>query len=105
MPGRNESCSSQKPSLRDPSWLRGAWAPQGRVPGKVRCGKRNQIIGLEEDNNLEELTYINDLTASLLCSLGGPHIFSLGVNLCLASVSTKETVSLCAGPLVIVLFL
>ena len=29
----------------------------------------------------------------------------MGVRLCLASVSTKETVSLCAGRLVVVLFL
>ena len=58
MPDRDESCSSQKPSLRDPSWLRGACATQGRVPGQVRCGKRK-----------EELTHINDLIDSLLCSL------------------------------------
>ncbi|CAM9637074.1 unnamed protein product, partial [Rangifer tarandus platyrhynchus] len=29
MLGHNESCSSQKPSLQDPSWLRGACAPGG----------------------------------------------------------------------------
>ena len=33
MLGHNESCSSQKPSLQGPSWLRGTCTPQGRVPG------------------------------------------------------------------------
>ena len=31
IPGHNESCSSQKPSLWDPSWLRCVCVPQGRV--------------------------------------------------------------------------
>ena len=31
IPSRNESCFSQKPSLRDPSWPRCACIPQGRV--------------------------------------------------------------------------
>ena len=68
--------------------------PKGRVPGKVRCGKRQQIIGLKKEKDPEELTYINDLTASSLCSSslrGHPHLFfSLGVHLFLASVSTKQ---------------
>ena len=67
----------------------------------VRCGKRNHIIGLEEDNNLDKLTYINDLTASLLGLLSireNAHTL-LGVSLCLASsVLNKQTVSLCALP-------
>ena len=34
----------------------------------MRCGKRNQTLGLKEDKDPQELTYKNDLTASLLCS-------------------------------------
>ena len=30
-PGHSESCFSQKPSLRDPSWLRGVCIPQERA--------------------------------------------------------------------------
>ena len=41
---------------------------QVRVPGEVRCGKRNQMIGLKDDKYPEELPCINDLTTSLLCS-------------------------------------
>ena len=67
MPGHNESCSSQKPSLWDPSWLRGECAPRGGSQGRSG-GKRNQIIGLKKDKDPEELPYINDLTASLLRS-------------------------------------
>ena len=70
-PDRNESRSSQKPSLRDPSWLRGACATQRRVPGQVRCGKRK-----------EELLHMNDLIGSFLCSLSlrrTPASFSLWV--------------------------
>ena len=28
MPGHNKRCSSQKPSVQDPSWLRGEHAPR-----------------------------------------------------------------------------
>ena len=93
IPSHNESCSSQKPSLQDPSWLRVVCAPKGRVPGKVRCGKRKQIIGLKKEKDPEELTYINGLTPSSLCSSslrGHPHLFSLGVHLFLAYISTKQ---------------
>ena len=86
----------------------GVCAPQGRIPGFVRCGKRNQIIGLKKDKGPEELTHINNLTTSLLgsSSLGGcPHPLSLGVDLCFASISTKQIVSLCALPHVVVLCL
>ena len=63
--------------LQDPSWLSGSCTPQGwvpgRVPGQVRCRKRNQIIGLKEDKVPEELPNINDPTACLpnSSSLGG----------------------------------
>ena len=83
-------------------------APKGRILGFVGCGKRNQIIGLKKDKGLEELTYINDLTISLLgsSSLGGcPHPLFLGVDICLASISTKQIVSLCALSRVVVLCL
>ena len=39
------------------SW--GVCGPQGRVPGWVGCGQRNQILGWKEDKDPEELTYIN----------------------------------------------
>ena len=48
MPGHNESCFSQKASLRDPSWLRDVCMNAGECPREVRCGKRNQMIGLKE---------------------------------------------------------
>ena len=32
IPGHNESCSSQKISLRDPSWLTGVCAHEGEGP-------------------------------------------------------------------------
>lgn len=67
----------------------------------MRCGKRNQIIALKEDNALEELTFIDGLTASSLCSSslveGGPYPFFLGVQLCLVSVLTNS-LSLCSPP-------
>ena len=68
MPGHNASCSSQKPSLEDPSWLKGSCTPQERLPGQVRCKKRNQIIGLKEDKVPEELPNINDVSAFWLHS-------------------------------------
>ena len=55
-------------------------------------GKKNQIIGLKEDKDPEELTYITDSAASLLPSslLGAhPHPSPLGVHLCLACISLK----------------
>ena len=75
---------------------------------QVRSEKRNQITGLKEDKDPEELPYINDLATFLLCSSSqgeGSHPFSLGVHLCLASVLTKQTVSLYALPLVVMLHL
>ena len=56
------------------------------TPGKsagagVRCGKRNQIVGLKEDRHLEELTYVNDSLASFLRSSsleGAPTPFLSG---------------------------
>ena len=66
--------------------------------------KKKADNGLKVNQDPEELTYVNDLPASLLRSSslwGCPHPFSLGVHLCIASVSTKQTVSLCALPLVV----
>ena len=39
IPGHNESCSSQKASLRDQSWLKGTCTPQGRVLRQINEGK------------------------------------------------------------------
>ena len=66
--------------------------------------KKKPDNGLKVNQDPEELTYVNDLTASLLRSSslwGCPHPFSLGVHLCIASVSTKQTVSLCALLLIV----
>ena len=41
-PGHGDSCFSQMPSRRDPSWLRGAWAPKGRVPRQFSQGGTKQ---------------------------------------------------------------
>jgi len=45
-PDHDEYCSSQKPSLGDPSWLRDVCTPRRVSQG--RSGKRNQIIGPKE---------------------------------------------------------
>ena len=79
----------------------GCMHTQGRFPGWVRYGKRDQIIGLKEDKDPEELTCINNFTASLLhsYSLGScPHPFSPGG---LASSSSVQTISLWAFLLVV----
>ena len=105
IPGHNKSFSSQKPSLHGPSWLRGACAPQGRVSGQVGYGKTNQIIDGKQGKDTEKLTYINALTASLLHSSslrGHPHPFIQNMHRCLASVSDKQTLSLCAFLLFVV---
>ena len=36
----------------------------GKALGQIRHGERNQISGLKEDKNLEEVTYVNNLTTS-----------------------------------------
>ena len=51
IPGHNESCSSQKPSLWDPSWLRCACAPQGRVLRQINQGKQSKVFGQREDKD------------------------------------------------------
>ena len=87
-----ESCSSQKTSLRDSSRLRGTCTPGGGSQGRWDVGEKNQIIGLKEDKDPEELTCISDLATFLLpsSSIGvHPHPFPLGVHLCLDSISFK----------------
>ena len=77
------------------SWLRGVSTANGDSQG--RSGVLNQIIGLKEDKDPEELTYMSDISGSLLCcsSRGvSPRPFSPGVHLCLASVLTNHF-SLC----------
>ena len=59
MPGRNKSCSSQKPSLRDPSWLRRVCSPRGS-PGRSGVEKETSNW-LKGDKALEDPT---DLSAS-----------------------------------------
>ena len=57
------------------------------------------MTGSTKDKDQEELTYINDLTTSLLHSSSlrrCPRTFSPGMHLYLASVLTKQTISLCA---------
>ena len=78
---------------------------QGSVPVQVRSEKRNQITGLKEDTEPEELPHVNDLTPSVvfLLARGDVHTLPLWVCICLASVSAKQPVSLCALPLVPVL--
>ena len=68
--------------------------------------KKNPDNWPEGRQNPEELNYINDLSTSSLhsSSLGGcPHPYSLDVHLCLVSVSSKQTISLFALPLVLCL--
>ena len=52
---------------------------QGSVPGWVRCRKRNQIIGLKEDKDPEELPDINDPFTSLLLTRRDAHTLPLWV--------------------------
>ena len=70
--------------------------------------KVGQVWGKKPEKDPEELPYINDLMGSLWdsSSLGWElHPFFPGVHLCLASTSTKQTNSLCALPLAVVLHL
>ena len=91
-PGHKECCPSQKPSLWDPSWLRGAGASKAESQGRLGWIKRpNNWLKVNKDQG--ELTHIDHLTASLLCSfsLGGcPHHLSPAVHLCLASILAKK---------------
>ena len=101
----SESCSSQKPSLQDPSWLRGVWVPRGGSQDRSGVEKETKNW-LKINKDPEDLPYINDLIASLLRSSslrGQSHPFSAGVHLFLASVLTKQTISVCALPLVLCL--
>ena len=73
----------------------------GKVLKQINQGGRNKVIGQKEDKDLEELPYVNNLTASFLCSSSlrrVPMSFSPGVYLCFSS---SVTVSLCALPLVV----
>ena len=79
----------------------------GEGPRAGQVWKKKPDNWPEVNKDLEELPYINDLTDSLLCSssLGGDaHILSSpGVYFCLASALKRQTVSLCALPLVLCL--
>lgn len=48
VPDHDESCSSKRPSLRDPSWLTGAGTPKGRVLRQANQWRTKQEIGLQE---------------------------------------------------------
>ena len=95
-PGHNDSCSSH-------STLRSILAEQcvrtqGKGPRVGQVWKKESDIGLKVNKDLEELTYVNNLTASLphSSSLRGTPTPSLGVHLCLASVLTEQTTSVCS---------
>ena len=98
---------SHRPLGCNPSWKKVAHhVGEGARAGQVRRKKPDNWPEVNRDP--EELPYMHDLTAPLLrsSSLGGrPHPSSPGVHLCLATVLTKQTVSLCALPLVVVLCL
>jgi len=74
-------------------------AHPGEGPRAGQVWKNKPDNWLKENKNQEELTYISDLTTSLLHY---PHLFSLGVHLCLASILTTQTISLYALPLVVI---
>ena len=61
IPGHNESCSSQKPSLRDLSWLGCEHTPQERVLRQINHGGQSKVIGLREDEEPECYSCIKDL--------------------------------------------
>ena len=99
MPGRNVSCSSQKPSLRDPSWLRRVCSPRGS-PGRSGVEKETSNW-LKGDKALEDPT---DLSAwPPLLAPGGARARSLRG--CPASDSAECTAAACAAPLALVLCL
>ena len=102
-PGHNEPCSSQKPSLQDPSWLRGAWAPRRGSQGSsaVEKGTRYLAKGRQRPSRTDLYKWLNLFTALLLLSREDAHTLSL----CFASSSSKHTVSLFALSLVVVLCL
>ena len=68
MLGHNQSCFSQMPLRQDPYWLRDVCTSMGKVLKQISQGGQNKVIGQKEDKDLEEPPYINDLTASFLCS-------------------------------------
>lgn len=91
MPGHIESCSSQKPSIRDPSWL-GCRAHPGEGPRICQVWKNKQDRWPEGETKAWKNTLSRDLTSSLLHSLtkgwGTPTPFlsgcaSLPFNFCL----------------------
>lgn len=103
----HESYFSQKPLLWNPSWLRGVCALGGSHDRSDM--EKEPDTWPEGRQRLEELTYINDLTASWLHSsslreMSTPFL-SRCVFLCLVSILTKQTISLCALSLVAMLCL
>ena len=82
------------------------------IPGEgLRVGqvwKKKPDHWLKVDKDPEELSYRKDLTTSLLHSsspgrMPTPHLpLSPGVHLCLASISSKQTIYLCVLPFVAV---
>ena len=80
-PGHNESCSSEKPSLQDPSWLgAGVVLTQGGSPARSSV-ETETSNWLKEGNDQEDLTDLNDWAASSLrsSSPGVAHVLPLWV--------------------------
>ena len=55
--------------------------------------KKNQIIGLKEDKDPEELTYITDLATSLLPSSSLGHTHALPVRVCIPALLLSHLIS------------
>ena len=82
IPGHNESCSSQKPSLQDLSWLGCERTPQGRVLRQINHGGQSKVIGLKEDKDPECYSCIKDLNfPKAVLSLSWPLCFSRSTDL------------------------
>ena len=95
IPGHNESCSSQKPSLRDPSWLGCACAPQGTVLQQINQGEQSKVIGLSEDKDPENCLFIKDsnfpkVWLSWVCPCTFPHVLFSSINFLLYSLSSAS---------------
>ena len=89
MPGHNESCSSQKSSLQDPSWLRGECAPRGRSQGRSDVGKKpgNWPEGRQRPGRSSS-SLKGSLTPFLCCASILNH-FSMCCTTCCFSVSNN----------------
>ena len=101
MPGRNESCSSRSVHLEiHLGWGMYVHPEEGPRMGLVWKKKADYWPEGRQRPRLTDLyEWHNLLFTAVLLPRGETHSFFLGVRLCLTSVLSKQTVSLCTLPL------